>query len=99
MTATDPVVAMWRRYEALLAAYDSLPDDEAEAVNQAAAADEWSDIADRIVETPAPSLAGAVAKLRLLRLHQDVHEIGDDWHKQLLDSAIADLERLGGGVS
>ena len=94
MIITDPVVLMWQRYQALIDQYDALPEDEAHEAEGERLFDEWHEIRVRLANTPAQSLEGAMAKLRLLRSDMDHTDTSDDYHKRLLDSAIAAFERI-----
>jgi hypothetical protein len=83
----DPAVATWIDFMKIRDAINSSsedPSDELEAQYGAAS--------DKVVETPARSLDGVVAKLRLLRLQCDcglwIHQ------GEMIDSIIEDVSRL-----
>jgi len=93
--APDPIIAAIDRYclaeSAAIRASDA-SDARAERRASARARKAF----DAVTSTPAVTLAGPIAKLRLHRQWLKDEGMGE---RAVLDSAIADLERLTGGAS
>ena len=54
-------------------------------------------LVEELIDTPAETVAGIAAKLRVVQNHFDGGE--SDWAHALLESAIEDADRLAGGGS
>ena len=91
----DPVLVALAERDRALAVWKITPESVEEAWERADEA--WVAAEDRMIETPATTVAGIIAKLRLI---QECFEepSGEDLptDQRALVSAIADLERLSG---
>jgi hypothetical protein len=93
---TGPAVALWKRWTALRTQADNLPPTDAGAEEQDRLCEQWCDASLLLSRTPATSLAGVAAKLRVLAAEIDVGKATDDRDLALAETALQDLERLLG---
>ena len=85
---TDPHMAWWRDVQRLRDELELAPDEDPRQAEQYA-------LEDRIAETPAHSLAGAVVQLRLALSYVEMAaSTVNDCDGKALRNAIATLERL-----
>lgn len=91
---TDPVLPLAREVKRLydICTAPAAPDD-AEAAKEGLLR-EMSDLMDRIADTPAQTIAGAAAKLRILIDHAGALEDGDVCARPYVRDALDVLERL-----
>jgi hypothetical protein len=93
-TLPEPAVALRRRWQSLIDQPEGLPDTEAGDNERDRLCNEWCDIVATLADTPAQSLNGVTAKLRILAYEMSVGSATDGRDERLLHGAIADIERL-----
>lgn len=86
--AEDPHPAWWAEYQQLDA--EGLGFADGDAFNELI--DEQNDLLAEIATTPAATIAGALAQVRVVKLGIEMGEAA--WDEDALDNAIATLERL-----
>ena len=92
----DPAVVLWQRWAELRRQANNLPPTDAGEEEQDRLCEQWSDVSLLLSRTPATSLAGVAAKLRVLAAEIDAGKATDDRDLALAETARQDIERLAG---
>ena len=87
----DPAVALWQCWTALRREVEELPSTPAGDDDRGRLCERWTDASRKLSHTPAVTLRGVAAKLRVLAAEIDAGKATDNRDLALAETALQDL--------